>query len=965
MDDKIIHSKPSAPLDPRFDLAVAEASDDGVTAPLLQAVVDFVFERGYLADLASRDLIPDLPELHNTRPLAWRRLERLPVHPRRGADDLLPLRWQRMLTTLHTWDRRFALALVRTGKQTSLYFGTSSRSGDTSNSNAAAQLEQAAAGELAGLRLARLAPNSELEERQIEQQLLKPMARLRECGAITGLPSARAAMMPKPDYRGAADADRDLMSGLGQVAHGIKTAAGSDENFAVVIIADAVPDRDIREIISRLRVIGERAHRAQRTTIQESGGTGTSAGETTGTSQRNSSLGKTIATGGLVAAATALLGSGGGYAAAALTGQMASSKSDTFQSGQSESSGWSASREQIDMVAQHCKILVDRHIERLERGRSLGFWNTGVYVLGQSSDTVVTVCGMLRAAYSGRDSHIEPIRTVLFPRGHEASEYVRAFCQVPFPMRPRAHSTTPKGEWHPLGPLFQEITTPLNTEELGVATALPRGEVPGLRTDKTLVQFALNAPQLPENARPIVLGNLMASGGVEAGSYRFDLNSLLRHGLLVGTTGSGKSTTCRRLILETLRSGVPFLLIEPAKEDYVRWFADYNQAARKNGGEVVYIFMPGAKSLHGEEIKNLAINPFQPMLPPGAEPDLLGRLERVVSVLNASLPMQEAMPIILESAILSLFGNNFDALPNEFPMLERVTDEVRRYLYDKEFPTSDPSPVLKDPFEEARNPTPFIDNAHLRARLPPGIAEQFGGSHRRAPPGRYEDRVRANFFAALENRIDALCRGRRGLVLNVPSSTAPELLFRKPVVVNLSRFGSDADKSLIIALLLIGMCEYRTALYDIDSGYRRAADAGQLQHLAVVEEAHTILREPERLPTGEANAQAAVAKMFSDMLAEMRQYGQGLLVIDQDPSRLITATIKNTSFRVVHKLPHQEDRTRLSATMMLRDDQTDFLAVLPRGHAIVSTEHDDSACWVKIVPEVGFSNETSKVGEAS
>jgi DNA helicase HerA-like ATPase len=175
-------------------------------------------------------------------------------------------------------------------------------------------------------------------------------------------------------------------------------------------------------------------------------------------------------------------------------------------------------------------------------------------------------------------------------------------------------------------------------------------------------------------------------------------------------------------------------------------------------------------------------------------------------------------------------------------------------------------------------------------------------------------------------------------------------LYEKTAVVNLSRFGGEADRALVMALLLVGLCEYRMDCYSGDQAYQHEARNGRLFHLAVVEEAHTVLRRPDPSYAGSGNSQAVVARMFSDMLAEVRQYGQGLLVIDQDPSQLIAGTIKNTSFRIAHKLPHQEDRAALAASMMLRGDQADFLAVLPPGQAVILTDLDDAACWIRMEP---------------
>jgi hypothetical protein len=219
----------------------------------------------------------------------------------------------------------------------------------------------------------------------------------------------------------------------------------------------------------------------------------------------------------------------------------------------------------------------------------------------------------------------------------------------------------------------------------------------------------------------------------------------------------------------------------------------------------------------------------------------------------------------------------------------------------------------------------------------------------------------------IEARIAFLTRGKRGQVLNVESSTPAEALFNRPAIVNLSRFGSGSDKALVMAMLLAGACEYRRSCYELDrDGYQEKARDGQLQHLLVVEEAHTVLRRPEPSLAGTGNPHAVVAEMFSDMLAEVRQYGQGLLVIDQDPARLIDGTIKNTSFRIVHKLPHEGDRAALSAVMNLqRAEQREFLGMLPNGHAIVSTENDDSPCWVFINGSPGTAEEERAAGGAA
>ena len=857
-----------------------------ITSPA-QRVLDFVFERIYLG---SAESFPPLEKLREPpRQLAWRRATRLPVHPTRGADDQLPIRWQRMLTTLHNWNRRIAIVLIRNGSETALYFGTSSIRGDVDSVSAARQLERAASGEIPGLMLEPLSRDFD-QETAAYQQLRAPLFELRSCGAITGLPATRRGATGHSSSGAAID--RDLFSGLGQVAHGLKGLDNHDCSYAVMVIADAVPDIEISGIIDRLRTIGGRVHAEMRKTIQQTANTGRSELDPIGKGKMFTLLG--------AAFASAFLPFGGA------TGVLASQMLSRRGSG-TTSSGTTTGTEEIDMVAAHCKEVVDRHIERLNSGRSFGFWNTSIYVLGDNDDSVRTVCGMLRAAYSGEGSHIEPIRSVLFPRAFGAASYIGDFRHIPL----RTPETDAMGgEWHPLGDLYQYVSTPLNTEELAIVTALPRKDVPGLRMQKNQVQFAMNGP-LIDNGRPVVLGALLGPGGVEAGAYRFDVNGLVRHGLLVGTTGSGKSTTCRRLIREAVRAGVPFLIIEPAKDDYARWVVEHDKQAGPD--EQIDLYMPGEKSFDDVPTQPLHLNPFEPARPEGARADALGRVERVAAIFNAVMPMQEVLPILLEGALIELateaYGSDFQEWPRDgvFPRLAKLEQVVRAQLYRGD--------------------------------------------------ALYEDRIRANLYASMKNRIASLVRGRRGEVLDVDRSTPGSRLFERSAVVNLSRFGSEADKALVMALLLLGACEWRMGRYAVDADYRTKSRHGHLAHLIVIEEAHTVLRRAGVTHAEEANPQAMVSRMFSDMLAEVRQYGQGLLVVDQDPSQLITATIKNTSFRIVHKLPHQQDRETLAASMLLRPDQCDFLALLPAGQAIISTEQDDAPCWVKIDGEIDAAGE--------
>ena len=49
-------------------------------------------------------------------------------------------------------------------------------------------------------------------------------------------------------------------------------------------------------------------------------------------------------------------------------------------------------------------------------------------------------------------------------------------------------------------------------------------------------------------------------------------------------------------------------------------------------------------------------------------------------------------------------------------------------------------------------------------------------------------------------------------------------------------------------------------------------------------------------------------EMFAGLLAEIRAYGEGLIIAEQIPAKLIPDVIKNTAVKIVHRLPAADDR---------------------------------------------------------
>jgi hypothetical protein len=149
--------------------------------------------------------------------------------------------------------------------------------------------------------------------------------------------------------------------------------------------------------------------------------------------------------------------------------------------------------------------------------------------------------------------------------------------------------------------------------------------------------------------------------------------------------------------------------------------------------------------------------------------------------------------------------------------------------------------------------------------------------------------------------------------------------------------GDDSDKAFLMGTVLIRLAEHLRMEH-------RAKPAGPvaLRHITVIEEAHRLLRRPEAAgsePVGGAAAHAV--EMFAGLLAEIRAYGEGLIIAEQIPGRLVDDVIKNTAVKITHRLPAADDRGAVGATMNTTTAQNRFLVTLRPGEAAVFADGMD------------------------
>jgi helicase HerA-like protein len=173
-------------------------------------------------------------------------------------------------------------------------------------------------------------------------------------------------------------------------------------------------------------------------------------------------------------------------------------------------------------------------------------------------------------------------------------------------------------------------------------------------------------------------------------------------------------------------------------------------------------------------------------------------------------------------------------------------------------------------------------------------------------------------------------------------------LLRRNVVLCLEDVANDEDKAFLMGTLIIRIVEH----------LRLAARAGRpagLRHVIVIEEAHRLLRARR-----EGRASAHAVELFAAMLAEIRAYGEGLVIAEQIPSKLVTDVVKNTAVKVMHRLPAADDRDLVGAAMNLDDGQSRQVVSLRPGVAAVFADGMDRP--IKILVPFGGAAEGPRPG---
>ncbi|MGL4876085.1 MAG: ATP-binding protein [Clostridium sp.] len=523
------------------------------------------------------------------------------------------------------------------------------------------------------------------------------------------------------------------------------------------------------------------------------------------------------------------------------------------------------------------KYLDEVILPRIDYGKSKGLFVMTTLLATNNRASLIKLGNTMKSLYSGKSGNKVPLELFEIKDENKISDLKNLQISL---------ARLEKGEYKDKAirsAISQDISSEyiklgnvVSTNELSLIAGLPQKEVVGLEL-KEQVEFGLNFKGLEEKEK-IELGNLVQSGRVLDLEISLDKESLNKHTFITGVTGSGKTTTCQRILLS---AEVPFMVIEPAKTEYRILTKEF---------EDLIIFTLGRDS-----IAPFRINPFE-FYP---HENISSRVDMIKATLEAAFDMEAAIPQIIESAIYECYesyGWNI------------ATNENENY---------------EEPFKEGVFAFPTLED--LIEQVEKNVQNQG-----------FDDRLKNDYIGSIKARLQGLMVGSKGLMLNCKRSVNFKELVNKRVILELEEIKNASEKSLLMGFILTNLNEAIKACY---------IENPEFKHITLVEEAHRLL---SKYTPGDSLSKKQGVEAFSDMLAEVRKYGESLVIVDQIPDKLTPEVLKNTNTKIVHKIFAEDDKRAIGNTMALAKEQMDFMSNLEVGRAIVFSQGFGKAIQVQV-----------------
>ena len=125
------------------------------------------------------------------------------------------------------------------------------------------------------------------------------------------------------------------------------------------------------------------------------------------------------------------------------------------------------------------------------------------------------------------------------------------------------------------------------------------------------------------------------------------------------------------------------------------------------------------------------------------------------------------------------------------------------------------------------------------------------------------------------------------------------------------------------------------------------------RYIVVIEEAHNILNRnlEQRRDPHQTGGSSHLLQHVVRLLQEGRELGIGVIVVDQSPSSLAEAVLKNTNTKLVHRLVDGEELRVVGTAIGLEEDEWGDLGQLDDGECVVSLKSGGRPVKLALFPE--------------
>ena len=162
--------------------------------------------------------------------------------------------------------------------------------------------------------------------------------------------------------------------------------------------------------------------------------------------------------------------------------------------------------------------------------------------------------------------------------------------------------------------------------------------------------------------------------------------------------------------------------------------------------------------------------------------------------------------------------------------------------------------------------------------------------------------------------------GGLGPVLNTERKTNMKEFLKNDIIIELDALSSD-DKKFLTEALLLWIYEFR----------KNQGETSEFRHATIVEEAHNILSKKKEKTEGSETIMETTLRMI-------RKFGEAVIIIDQEPSKLSESIKANTNTKITFTLGNGKDIEDMSRSMELNKEQRKHIDLLKVGHAITKVK---------------------------